>query len=479
MSKLKRNIWVILLLVIILGAIFYYFSVYNKDNYETIDVVVSSIIKTVEISGKVVPGEEVNLSFSAPGAVTVIYKDVGDAVSVGTVLAKIDSSEISGEISEAVANLESIESRLNEISGGFNSSEIAFKKNSLIETLNKSFVSADGIIRNQVDTFFESPLSRFPNFDISLGNYFVRKNLGETRYNLESLLKKWKTEADSLTISNVNYQNAYNTVTYLNEVEKLLSIIAKSAYDFSPSGDTTQSQIDAYLSMVSSGRNTISSLVLEVNTSLDALRSIEAEVPVQNAKISSSEATVARLQSKISKYVLISPFEGIVTENNLKVGKYMSTSDIAFTLISNSPLEIETYIPEVNIVGVDVGDTAILKFDALGEDVRIDAVITHVDPKETIKDGVVTYRTKINLKTPNVDLRPGMSTDIEIIKETTENQIIIPSYVIQKDGDKEYVEILIGENVERRDVVVMDKDGRGSVSISSGLNVRDKIVIPK
>jgi threonyl-tRNA synthetase len=69
----------------------------------------------------------------------------------------------------------------------------------------------------------------------------------------------------------------------------------------------------------------------------------------------------------------------------------------AFKLISNLPLEIEAYVPEVSVVGIDVSDYTKIKFDAVSSDTGFDAVVSEVDPKETIKDGVTTYKIQVVL----------------------------------------------------------------------------------
>lgn len=478
MNFFKRKAFLIPAVVILLIVlIFVLISFFKNGNYETVTAEREDLVKIVEISGEVVPAEEVNMSFSASGNVIEILKDTGDKVSAGEVLARIDASQVSSEISEAQANLESAQARLQEIESGDNS-EIQIKKSALVKTLKKSFVNADGIVRNQIDSFIVNPNGRYPEFNNSFNDFGPNQQLGEKRYEVGVILSEWKNYSNNLNENNFEYSDVTLFVNNLNKIEDLLSFIAGYSNEFEPSSTITQSQIDSYISNISSGRNTIASLLVEINSSLDNLRDIEAEVPIQNASVRNSSATVDRLYSKADDYVLRAPFDGIVTENNLELGQFVSSSDSAFVLISDSPLEIEVFIPEINIVGVDVNDTAKLKFDAL-PDLKIDAIVTHIDPKETLKDGVVTYRTLINLLTPNTDLRPGMSVDAEIEKEIVSNQLVIPSYTIIKENDESFVKVKSGSEIQKVKIEILDRDNRGKISVSGDLISGNEIIIPK
>jgi HlyD family secretion protein len=480
MNKLKKRLFGLAIIVLLIIVAITVFSFFKNGNYETVEATRGDLMKITDITGKVVAAEEVDLSFGASGDVIKIYKDIGDKVKAGDLLAQLDSSEVQGEINEAQANLQSAESRLNEIEGSDSESEIAFKKDALLKTLNKAYVTSSSIVNSQADVFFENPDARNPNFSIVLGDYFERKAIDEKRYELGNMLEDWKESVETLSIDNISFDDGYTFVSNLNQVEDLLSTIASNSYNIKPTGSVTQSQIDSYIANINSGRTTVAGLIVDVNTSLDALRDVQAEIPVQNATIANNQATVSRLQSKASEYTLRAPFAGTITENNLEIGQQTSSSDVAFNLISDQPLEIEAFIPEINIIGIDIGDGVIVYFDAFGESKKFEAVVAHIDPKETIKDGLTTYRILVDLKEENQYLRPGMSSDLEIMKEIIPDQIIIPTYTLQSDGERDFVQIMLdGGRIEERDVQVGESDKRGNVSILSGVNVGDNLVIPK
>lgn len=475
MNFLKNKVFISILVVILLIAGVLLFSDIGKNGFELVSPQRGDFQKIVEISGKVVPAEEVELSFNVSSNVINIYKDIGDFVEAGDILAEIDSSQVQDEIAEARANVLSAEAELTKISGTeSSSSQISIAKENLVKNLNKAYINADYVIKNTVDTFFRDATTINAEFILSIGAN--SRTVNDGREEMQDILEEWSIENSQLNSDNLSDSDVQYALNKLKDIDAYLSLISNISSEFDPQSNVTQTQIDSYVSSIGSARSTLANILIDINNSLSTLSDLELDVPIQNAKIQNSQATVSRLRSKASDYVLRAPFAGVITDNHLEIGKYVSSSDPAFVLISDSQLEIETFIPEINIVGVDIDDTVKLKFDAL-PDLEIDAVVTHIDPKETVKDGVVTYRTIINLIEPNKDLKPGMSVDIEILKDSISNQLIIPSYVISSDDDGDYVEIHINGEVEKRYIEILDRNNRLEASISGNISTDDFIIV--
>jgi multidrug resistance efflux pump len=478
MKKTKKGVWIVVIFVVLIIVSIISFNKFNRNDYQTVKAELKNLEKITEISGKVVPAQEIDLSFENRGKITTLYKSSGQSVRAGELIAEIDSSDLSGEINEALANLRSESAKLSEISGnGSGISKIDVSKNNLIKTLNKAYINADDTIRNKVDPFFERPNSRFPEFSMTLSNYFVRMDLNEKRYLIEQLLQSWKESAVNLNLSNFNYSKVDESIKNLKEIEVFISIITDNAYDFQPVGDVTKAQIDAFLANVGQGRSTIASNIVEINTAVSNLRNIESEVPVQSARIDNYQATVSRLESKIGKYVLIAPFDGIITSKYVEVGEIVEGGESIFSVISNLPLQVETFVPEINIIGVNVGDNVKISFDAFGGSKTFEGVVSEVEPKETIKDGIVTYKVIVDLLVENPDLKPGMSANLKIVKDVIESQIVIPTYVVFKENDLSFVNLLQADKLVKTKIEIIDNDNRGNYSVS-GIQESDLLVIP-
>jgi HlyD family secretion protein len=238
----------------------------------------------------------------------------------------------------------------------------------------------------------------------------------------------------------------------------------------------------AYISGISSARTTIAGLIVDINSATEAVRDVEAEKTILQASINSANATVNKLSVKSSDYVISAPFDGVVTESDLEVGSVVSSGEVVVSMVGNNEFEIESFIPEVSIAGVDVGDSAEIIFDAFGPDEVFRAVVSHIDPRETIKDGITTYGVILELVDTNDYVLSGMNVEIKVEKEKLSDQIVIPRYLIQTDEQGRFVQKSVNGNkkdLARVSVDLGKKDSSGNVIIESGVDVGDEIVVPK
>jgi RND family efflux transporter MFP subunit len=479
MKYLKNKIFWLIILILAIG-LFVTNIFFNKNGFDTFLVQRKDLNQSIIISGKIVPAQEVDLSFEVSGLINNVAVDIGDEVIAGQVLARIDSSEITNEISESQAQLDSQLSQLNELtSGNQDESQTLSSKQQLLSVLKKSYITADDIVRNKVDIFFTDPNSRFPEFTKSLSDYFLRQDLNEERFEVGKLLEDWEVYNSNLEIGSVKLTDSEYNIESLREIENLLEIISNGSVDFSPTSSVTQSQIDAYISTISSARNSVASLIVEINQTSESLRDIQSNIPVQQAAVRNAEANLQKLNSRTSKYFLVAPFDGVITEREIEVGEVSEIGKTAISIIGNGDLEIETFIPEVLIAGVDVSDLGKAQLDAFGDLQRFDVFVAHVDPRETEKDGLVTYRTLVDFTNPDERIRPGMSAEVEIIKQQISNTFVIPTHLIQEDTNGLFVEILEKGDAVRKEITVGLEDGKGSIAVISGISENDLVIVPK
>jgi RND family efflux transporter MFP subunit len=198
---------------------------------------------------------------------------------------------------------------------------------------------------------------------------------------------------------------------------------------------------------------------------------------ILESSVNNARASVGKISARQDKYVLRAPFSGVITEQELERGQVVSANETVVSMISDEAFEVEGFVPELNIIGVNVGDQSVLHLDAFGDDVNFLAEVSHVDPRETIKDGVTTYRILLTPFESDDEIRSGMTVDIEIIKEVIDNQIIIPRYLVLENDEGSYVEIYMDGEIVNKKIVLGKTDGKGGVVVLDGISEGDKIII--
>ncbi len=480
----KKIAIILVIVVIVLSGILFF--VKKNGNYEIYTVEREDFIEKVEFSGRVSPSQEIDLSFELVGKASGVYVDTGDFVKQGDLLAELNTSEINSEINEFRLNLEKEKAKLLEVSGDFiGKNRLQNESETLLNNLKKSYVVSDDIVRNTVDVFFDNPDLRFPEFSNALSNFFLRKEINNQRKEIGNLLKEWNEILSGIKPLNLTNNDVEYSINNLKQVEKLLSLISSGVDDFDSNSNISQSQISSYISSISNARNSIANLIIDLNNGYDNYRDVQAELPVLEFSVENAEASVQTLAARREKYILRAPFDGIITDKDIEFGQVVSAGESVISMISDNSFEIEGFIPEINIIGVEVGDIANVVLDAFGPEFNFEAIVSQVDPRETIKDGITTYRTIVDFIDFNPEIRSGMTTDVKIQKDFIENQIVIPKYLVLEDDQGSYV-YLSSDDGKKKNQQELKKylklgktDGSGGVIVSEGLKEGDKIIIQK
>ena len=91
MKKFKKYLWAAIAAVVFFGTFFYLFqrSRPKPEHYETLTAEVRDIERTTVVTGKIVPRNEVNVKPQISGIISELYKQAGEQVKEGEVIAKV------------------------------------------------------------------------------------------------------------------------------------------------------------------------------------------------------------------------------------------------------------------------------------------------------------------------------------------------------------------------------------------------------
>lgn len=107
MFKKKKTYFILLIIILIVGGVYYARSKKPKVEYTTTEAKRGTLNQTVSVTGKVKPVEKADVSFKASGLVEEIYVSVGDKVSAGQKIAKIDKGTLTAQLKQVEADITS------------------------------------------------------------------------------------------------------------------------------------------------------------------------------------------------------------------------------------------------------------------------------------------------------------------------------------------------------------------------------------
>lgn len=476
-SSHTKLIFGIVLGVLVLGLVSF-FIFHQNGTYKTITLEPSTLVRTVLVTGEVVPVDEVTLSFTAGGRIETLAVRDGVSVTRGTTLATLDASEVEANIRQATADRTVAEAELAALVGtGDSQGEVAATKQQVLTVLTKAHSVADNQLKTNVDTLFDNPQSGRPQITPAIDDYFARQSIGQERVVIGRLLDTWKQELLTLGVETVDVSHLETAYTNLEQVRAFFRSISQELSDAETTNQVTEARLSEFRSLVTNARTALDAVIDDLVQEQDSLRDVLAQDPVQRARVTSASASIERYSALLKNYTVTAPFAGTVAEVYVTAGEVVAPNQAIVSLVSDGVAELEVFVPEVNIAHVDVGDQAVVTLDAYGSELALGATVTFIDTRATQKNGVVTYRTKLAFNDVPQGVRPGMTATIQIEAVATPDVLLVPQAVVIVTDTGAYVDVLVDGQKERREVVLGMTDTRGGVMVESGLVAGDVVIV--
>jgi HlyD family secretion protein len=510
-SYIKRPPVFILLLILIFAVGGYiWYAQKGGAEYEVAEAKRMTLRQEVSVTGRVEPIESVDLSFERGGRIRSVSVKVGDQVLLGMTLMSLENGDLVASRDQAEADLKANQATLEEYKRGTRMEELAISEakvrsadslridatSNLIDKISDSYTKSDDAIRNKVDQFIINPRGSNPQLSFSIPDSKLKNSIETERLTLEGVLASWNislssVEADILGALGDAKERAVRIRSFLDTVAAALSTLT-------PSSSLTQATIDGYRADVSTARTNINTALTNLTAGEEKLRTAESslfvakrefdlakagkspqEIATQEARVLQAQAKVRSADAEIIKTLIRAPISGIVTEKNANPGETVSANAIMVKLLSASGFKVESFVPEVDIAKINEGDTALITLDAYGSETIFSARVSRIDPRETILDGVATYKVTFDFAQRDERIRAGMTANIDIVAQEKPDALAIPQRAVKTKDGKKYVDVLNadGKTTTSMEVKTGLKGSDGNIEILSGLEVGQRIVV--
>jgi len=177
----------------------------------------------------------------------------------------------------------------------------------------------------------------------------------------------------------------------------------------------------------------------------------------------------------LEQMVLKSPFAGLITKQDAKLGEIIAANAKLVSVISKDRLEVEANVPEVNIGRVAKDNPVNITLDAFAKE-NFSGKVYSIEPAETIVDGVVNYKVKIRFDIQEERLKTGLTANLQIETLKKENVLVVPHFVVSEINGRMIAKVWRGGRAEEEAVVLGLRGRDGLVEIISGLREGDEVV---
>jgi multidrug resistance efflux pump len=142
-----------------------------------------------------------------------------------------------------------------------------------------------------------------------------------------------------------------------------------------------------------------------------------AEVAQAKAELRQADLAVQELEWQLQGAQLHAPFDGVVAATSLHSGEWAAAGASLVELLDTTRWHVETRnVGELNIGRVRVGQKAVVWVNAFSGETLNGRVIT-ISPSAVVQQGDTTYTLIIELEPTQLNLRTGMTAQIEILIE--------------------------------------------------------------
>lgn len=495
--------------VVVGGAVWFAFFSNGNGTEQTLVLEPRTLVQQVSVSGKVQAVDDVKLSFVQSGRIASIPVKVGSNVQRGALLASLDNADSQALVLQRKASLASEEATLQSLVEGTRPEELAVSEATvssaqvvlsqaelaLVDALKDAQRAADDAVRVNVDQFISNPRTE-PQLIFTTSNSQTRTAVESGRRSVEAVLVSWEALAISLTTLSDPTSALSSTKANLAAVSTFLLSTNTAVSQGIASGSVTTTVLEGYAADVATARAAVNAAITNVTSAETALKNARASLQsaekslllkqagatnstlaAQQAKVDAARAQVLDAEAQLRKSYITAPFSGVVTAIDAKLGEISSPSVPVISLISQDTLQIESFVPEINLALLEVGDPAVVTLDAYGTSVEFPATVIAVDPAETVRDGVSTYRALLAFNADDERVRAGMTANIVITALTKDNVLMIPVGAVKKEGGAQTVLVKEGDANVSKTVTTGVTSSFGDVEIVSGLSAGDIVIL--
>ncbi len=457
---------------------------------ETITISHSLFKNQVSVSGKVVPAEDVDLSFKNEGRVDRIYFSVGEVVKEGTLIAKIDTKDAEKNLHDAEISLASAKLDLEKIKlQGSNinlNSDLQKSYDDGFTAVSDAFLDFPSTIIGLEDLLSEDYLS--DNAARNSGKtassykdqadklYYQSKNVFEkNRVNFRKIDRN-SPKIEIENIINETYETTRVLVDAIKSTRNLVDYLAEDT-DRASEFSSFQATLSLYANTTNEHLSSLLSIKTDIKDYKDAFSNTDLDLEDSLLAIKQKENTLQDAKNRLGDYYIRAPFDGIVTKIDAKIGEIATPNAPLISMMSAGTFQIESFVPEVNIAQVKMGDEAQVTLDAYGEKEIFSAVVISIDPAETIKNGVSTYKIKLQFNTMDPRIKSGMTASINIVTFVKPDVIVIPGGVVfEKDG-KKFVQVKMNEKILDKEIILGETSSLGQFEVVSGLDEGEIVIL--
>ncbi len=502
--KKKTGWFIVIVLVLLVAGGFAYRTLASSNasdasTVQTASVQQGELSTSLSSSGNVRAGQSATIKWQASGKVSDIVLKAGDMVQEDQELAALDLSSLSTEMINAKQDLIQAQETLDDL---LNSK---LQQAQALQAVEDAQLALDNLKQKAAEASSQAQLALANAQDALTDAQRNRIKMNYSHYSDELVVEKAQTdyllakqaykeamsEYNKWIKKNLTNKDRVRALNNLVSAKQLMqSKLAIYNYYILPYTDSEIAQADAELAVAQANLDTAQSNYDNLKKGASAAAIAVAEANLNDAQrawervkdgaseedIASAQAAVDAAQASLDHATLLAPFTGTITDVNISSGDLVSSGDAAFRIDDLASLFIDLSVSEVDLASLEVGQPALVEFDAI-PDKEYTGEVVEIGMVGTNSQGVVNYPVTVKITNADADIRPGMTATVTITTDQRQNVLMVPNRAIRNSGGQQTVTVLFeGEQIPVTVTVGLVGDLMSEVT-SSQLREGDTVVL--
>jgi HlyD family secretion protein len=423
-------------------------SLAEDPTVEIVAVERETLTDTVSASGSLEPAAEVEMKFEIGGMVEEVLVKEGQTITAGTVLARLDTTDLELQVRSAEIDLAQAQANLEQLMEPEMAEKITAAQ-AAVESARLNLADLeDGIDPDEV-TKAEAALQ-------------------QTEITLQEA--QWAYDQ-------VAYRGDVGAMPEANELQNATLAYESAVADYNLAvKEATPAELAEANSTLASAQSTLAELRQEPS---------DAEIASQQANVDKAQLSLEEAQANLEDAVLVAPTGGVVLQVNIETGERVldDATEAAMTIADTSTYLLKMEVDELDIGQVKVGQPATVTLDAFAGQ-SFAGTVTEISPSpaSTDTDSIVTYEVTIILESQeqNLGLLSGMTANATIQTKELSQVLVVPTQAIQTSEGSEaitYVEKLDEQGNGMRVEVELGLRSGSVREVIAGLEAGDRVII--
>jgi len=466
-------------------------------SYRTATVTRGQVATTLTATGTASPATRQTAAFATSGKVASVAVTVGQQVTAGQQLAKLDTTSLSQALAEAQSTLAQARLTLeqhetgqsgtgSEDTGGSGGSIGTASASAAVVTASPpssgrstgSSSDSDQSGTGQISALQQAVVQAQQELDAALTQAQAALVFAQSSCATGSSTQPSATASPTApSTGGGSTDTGPGSTACLNALHHVSSLQSAIA-DQEKSLATTEKQLDAALSALQSQTSASSrSGSGSAGTGRTSTTSVAsaATLAADQAKIDADVAAVALAQQNLSQATLTSLINGTVLAVNLAAGQSVTAGSSTATVIIAQPsgYTVGIDVDVTDLPQLQVGQHATVSPD--GGDGALTGTVAKIGVAPTTTGGT-SYAVTIAVDGPTTGLRDGSTAAISIATATVQNAISVPVSAVSSTETGHFVQVLThGKAV--RTVVTIGRQSDERVVITHGLSAGQQVIL--